>query len=63
MTETVTIRPLAAEEPLLVQATLGNLNWCEQRFTEHDVKNRAEFRHYTQLVLGRGDFGFVGECR
>jgi hypothetical protein len=49
------------DEPLLAHATLGNLNWREQRFTEHDVKSRSDFRHYTQLVLERGDFGFVAE--
>jgi GNAT superfamily N-acetyltransferase len=25
------------------------------------VKSRSEFRHYTQLILDRGDFGFVAE--
>ncbi len=61
MSETVTIRPLApADEPLLVRATLDNLNWCEQRFTERDVNSRPDFRRYTRLVFERGDFGFVG---
>ena len=55
-------RPLKTEdEPLLAHATLGNLNWSEERFTEQDLKSRPEFGHYTQLVLGRGDFGFVAE--
>ena len=62
MTVSVRTRPLTpADEPLLVQATLGNLNWSGPRFTEHDVKSRAEFRHYTQLVPDRGDLGFVAE--
>lgn len=62
MTGNVTTRSLAAaDETLLAHATLGNLNWAEQRFTEHDVKRRSDFRHYTQLVLERGDFGFVAE--
>jgi GNAT superfamily N-acetyltransferase len=50
-----------ADEPLLIHATLGNLNWREQRFTERDVKTRSEFRHYTLLVPERGDFGLIAE--
>jgi ribosomal protein S18 acetylase RimI-like enzyme len=62
MAENVTTRFLtAADEPLLAQATLDNMNWSEQRSTEHDVHNRPEFRHYTRLVVERGDFGFVAE--
>ena len=62
MTGTLTTRPLtAADEPVLAQATLGNLNWCGPRFTEYDVTSRPDFRHYTLLVLERGDFGFVAE--
>jgi GNAT superfamily N-acetyltransferase len=63
MTKNVITRTLGAEdEPLLAHATLGNLNWSEERFTERDLKSRSEFGHYTQLVLDRGDFGFVAEC-
>ena len=58
----MTHRPLVpADEPLLTHATLGNLNWREQRFTERDVETRPDFRHYTQVVAERGDFGFVEE--
>lgn len=58
----MTSRPLVpADEPLLAQATLGNLNWREHRFTERDVETRSDFRHYTQLVPERGDFGFIAE--
>ena len=54
------LRPITDDDvPLLVVATAGNLNWSEQRFTEADVRTRPEFRHYTRLVAGRGDFGFV----
>jgi hypothetical protein len=63
MTRNVITRPLKAEdEPLLAHATLGNLNWSEERFTERDLNSRSEFGHYTQLVFERGDFGFVAEC-
>jgi GNAT superfamily N-acetyltransferase len=56
------IRPFAAvDEPVLLRATLDNLNWSEQRFTDRDVSGQSEFRHYTHLVLERGDFGFVAE--
>jgi GNAT superfamily N-acetyltransferase len=62
VTKNLTTRPLSTvDEPLLVQATLGNVNWCSQRFTEEDVRGRPDFRHYTRLVLERGDFGFVAE--
>jgi hypothetical protein len=62
MTVQTTIRPLTpGDVHLLAQATLGNLNWQEQRFTEQDVKSRSEFRHYTELDAARGDFGFVAE--
>lgn len=45
---------------LLVTATLGNLNWVEERFTIADVRERLEFRHYTELTPGRGDFRVRG---
>jgi GNAT superfamily N-acetyltransferase len=62
MTVQTTIRPLTpGDVHLLVQASLGNLNWRVQRFTEQDVKSRSEFRHYTELDAARGDFGFVAE--
>lgn len=50
-----------ADTDLLARATLGNLNWSEQRFTEHDVSSRSYCRHYTQIVPERGDFGIVAE--
>ncbi|MFK5584867.1 GNAT family N-acetyltransferase [Serinicoccus sp. LYQ131] len=54
------VRPLVTtDEPLLAAATLENLNWTGRHFTMKDVQERPEFRHYTQLVLGRGDFGLV----
>lgn len=55
-------RPLtAADERLLMVATLGNLNWAADRFTMRDVTDRPEFAHYTRLGPGRGDLGFVAE--
>jgi hypothetical protein len=49
--QTWTDRPLVpGDGPLLAQATLGNLNWREQRFTARDVEVRPEFRHYAQMV-------------
>ncbi len=62
MTEDLAIRPLAvADAPMLVKATLDNVNWSTRRFDEDDVWRRPEFRHYTQLVPERGDFGLVAE--
>lgn len=54
------LRALRADErDLLRAATLGNLNWCGDRFTPDDVLTRPEFAHYTELVTERGDFGVV----
>lgn len=53
---------MAAERALLATATLGNLNWCGQRFSAIDVSTRAEFGHYTVLDPQRGDFGRVAEA-
>ena len=62
MTQDLTTRPLWAEdEALLVRATVGNLNWREERFSDFDVRRRPEFRHYTRPVPERGDFGLVAE--
>lgn len=52
---------MAAERALLATATLGNLNWCGQRFSATDVSVRPEFSHYTILGPRRGDFGWVAE--
>ncbi|MEB2528362.1 hypothetical protein [Kocuria rosea] len=52
---------LAAESALLATATLGNLNWCGQRFSMIDVSSRPDFAHYTILDPQRGDFGWVAE--
>ncbi|MBN9643849.1 GNAT family N-acetyltransferase [Corynebacterium mendelii] len=50
-----------SETGLLEQATLENLNAVRQRFTINDIRARPDFAHYTLLVPGRGDFGFVAE--
>lgn len=57
-----TLRSLRRDETaLLEQATLGNMNWCGERFTLDDVRSRPEFVHYTRLEPERGDFG-VAAC-
>lgn len=62
MIRDLTVRPLATtDDPLLVRATLDNLNWSEHRFTVDDVREQSEFRHYAKLVPERGDFGLVAE--
>ena len=50
-----------ADAPLLRIATLGNVNWDQERFSMSDVDERAEFAHYTHLDVARGDFGFATE--
>jgi GNAT superfamily N-acetyltransferase len=59
----VTVRPLTAgDRELLQTATLANVNWTgEQRFTSHDVEERADLRHYTECRPERGDLGLVAE--
>lgn len=57
-----TLRPLTTQdEALLAQATLGNINWSGQQVTAHDVHTQPQFRHYTELIPQRGDFGIVAE--
>lgn len=45
--------------PILIEATLVNLNWGEARFNERDVLTTPEFVHYARVDLERGDFGLV----
>lgn len=55
-----TYRPLdSSESHLLEVATLGNLNWCGDRFTMSDLRSTPDFAHYTVLDPSRGDFGIV----
>ncbi len=51
----------AHERDILVVATLGNLNWCDERFSRDDITSRSEFARYTRLLPARGDFGYVAE--
>lgn len=47
------------DNPILLEATLVNLNWREARFTEQDVLTTPGFAHYARVDRGRGDFGLV----
>ncbi|WP_368823107.1 N-acetyltransferase family protein [Kocuria arenosa] len=47
---------------MLATATLGNLNWCRERFSATDVRTRPEFSHYTVVDPQRGDFGWVADA-
>jgi GNAT superfamily N-acetyltransferase len=51
----------ATDGALLTTVTLGNLNWCRERFSVIDLSTRPEFSHYTILEPQRGDFGWVAE--
>lgn len=56
------IRPLTtADSKVLERSTLGNMNWCEERFTIIDVRTNPKFKHYTKFIPERGDFGFIAE--
>lgn len=46
---------------LLETATLGNVNWCSERFTIEDIRESSQLAHYTRLVPSRGDFGIVAQ--
>ena len=49
------------DEPLLVAATLGNLNWSTERFTRDRVLTDRMFVQYTCFDGARGDVGLVAE--
>ena len=58
----VKIRPLErSDEELLRVATLGNMNWCGERFSMAAMLEDPGIVHYTRLDPERGDFGFVME--
>lgn len=58
----VNLRLLRSDEHgLLTRATLGNMNWVGERFAVEDILENNEFKHYTQLLPDRGDYGFVAE--
>lgn len=58
----VTLRPLSSTETSLLEtATLGNMNWCGDRFTVADVRQNPALSHYTRMAEERGDFGIVAE--
>lgn len=50
-----------SDADLLAVATLGNMNWCAERFTMGDILTRREFAHYLTIEPTRGDFGVVAE--
>lgn len=62
MTGSFSVRELRSDDrSLLLAATLGNLNWQEARFTEQEILERSELRHYVDVRFDRGDFGWVAE--
>ena len=62
MPDSMRVRELRSDDrSLLLAATLGNLNWREARFTEREVLERSELRHYVAVQFDRGDFGWVAE--
>lgn len=58
--KTPAIRPLTPENAgILGVATLGNMNWCGERFTCEDIQADPVIAHYTVFDPERGDFGFI----
>lgn len=56
------LRPLRdGDGRLLAMATLGNLNWSEERFTAAQVAADPRLRHYVDGWLADRDFGVVAE--
>ncbi|MBO1901306.1 GNAT family N-acetyltransferase [Leucobacter weissii] len=51
----------AADSSILSEATSLNLNWGGTRFSAGEVRVNPHFRHYTELVPARGDFGYLLE--
>ena len=55
------MRELRADDrDLLLEATLCNVNWVEERFTRDDVLTNPYFRHYYDPWQA-SDFGYVAE--
>lgn len=55
-------RPLGPGDGELLQvATLGNVNWCGERFSLAEVVADPGIAHYLRLRPERGDFGLVLE--
>ena len=55
------MRELRADDrDLLLEATLCNVNWVEERFTRDDVLTNPYFRHYHD-PWQESDFGYVAE--
>ena len=50
-----------ADNAILAEATLLNLNWVGDRFAHVVVNANSAFAHYARLLPSRGDFGFVAE--
>lgn len=56
------LRPATrVDQPLLAEATLGNLNWKGPRFTMNQVRENPALWHYIEPWPGPHDFGFVAE--
>ena len=54
------VRPLSSRDgDALREATLGNMNWCGERFFSEDVLADPAIVHYTEFEPERGDFGFI----
>ena len=54
------VRPLSSRDgDALRTATLGNMNWCGERFSHEDVLADPAIAHYTVFEPERGDFGFI----
>ncbi|MDC4233298.1 GNAT family N-acetyltransferase [Actinomyces sp. B33] len=59
MVDVVVVELGPERSELLRRATLGNMNWCAERFTMQDVLSNPELVHYTEFRPSRGDFGVV----
>ncbi len=54
------VRPLSSRDgDALRAATLGNMNWCGERFSREDVLADPAIAHYTVFEPERGDFSFI----
>lgn len=54
------VRPLSSRDvEALRAATLGNMNWCGERFSREEVLADPAIAHYTVFEPERGDFGFI----
>ncbi|MDO5495374.1 MAG: GNAT family N-acetyltransferase [bacterium] len=59
----IILRPLRDDEQdLVLEASMGTLNWPGSRFTEEEAWADSTIARYLRTIRERGDFGIVAEA-